>query len=171
MKTNFDFYDDFGGTFTLSLLRDKDARLIVNEQSAHSVVVYYNAQTFVLDLFKGSENGYHVQSIQLREGINLLFIYFLIFIKTSDTIVTEVVQNSICIACDLKTVKLIQTPEDSGSVIYMSEKLKSELQRLKIEKTKIEQSAKLKAGLRKDIETKVPALKLNKYAIVVFCFC
>lgn len=77
------------------------------------------------------------------------------------------VDNSICIASDLKTIKLLQTPDDTGSIMYMSEKLKSEIQRLRIEKAKLEQSAKLKAGLRKDIETKVPALKLNKY--VYFC--
>lgn len=71
MKTNLDFYDDFGGTFTLSLLRDKDARLIVNEQSAHSVAVSYNAQTFVLDIFKGSGNGFHVQSFKLCDGIEI----------------------------------------------------------------------------------------------------
>lgn len=60
---------------------------------------------------------------------------------------------SIASASDLKTVKLVKGPNDTGSVIYLGETLKAEVDRVKVCKEKIEQSARLSASLRRDIET------------------
>jgi hypothetical protein len=55
-------------------------------------------------------------------------------------------------ASELKAVKLAKGAEDTGSLIYLAETLQGEVDRARLSKEKLEQSARLSASLRRDIE-------------------